>query len=132
MTASTSLRFMLALTPCARLQPVQHLLSVTDGGLEGAAEDGENEGVEAEAVLQRFYQRWEQSGAAWSIGCSSGGTRRRRRPSSVSPSPSRPTASSSLLLAPTRARRSPWGCRSPEALFDFPVQPCGAAGHAER
>ena len=60
-------RFVLALTPCARLQPVQHLLSVTDGGLEGAAEDGaENEGGEAEAVLQRFYQRWEQSGAAWS------------------------------------------------------------------
>ena len=41
-------RFVLALTPCDRLQPVQHLLSVTDGGLEGAAEDGaENEGGEA-------------------------------------------------------------------------------------
>jgi len=63
-----STRFVLALTPCARLQPAHHLLSEKDGG-EGAAEDDaevEAEGGEAEAVLQRFYQRWEQSGAAWS------------------------------------------------------------------
>ena len=73
-----STRFVLALTPCARLLPVQqHLLSAEPADEDEGA-GGETEGGEAEAVLQRFYQRWQQTGAAWS-------SRIQRRHSMASP-----------------------------------------------
>ena len=71
-----STRFVLALTPCARLLPVQqHLLAADpaepveeeeDAAGEGGGGEGGDAENEGEAVLQRFYQRWQQSGAAWS------------------------------------------------------------------
>jgi len=61
-----STRFVLALTPCARLLPVQQHLLSAEPAEEEEGVGGEAEGGDAEAVLQRFYQRWQQSGAAWS------------------------------------------------------------------